>query len=109
MAAKPAPVNRGRNYLEKKSYNVAVALRDRRAEATRFATNLFQPFTNNERERSRRMAKLHKKIRGCFQAEESALRGGPLLPRHGSQARPGGLDVLSRLFRGDVWMPPATT
>ena len=39
-----------------------------RAEATRFALDLSLPFTNNEGERSLRMAKLHKKISGCFQA-----------------------------------------
>jgi len=60
------------NYLEKKSYNIAIALRDRRSEATLFARDLSIPFTNNEAESSLRMAKLHRKISGCFQGDDSA-------------------------------------
>ena len=111
LAANPKPENRERNYLERKSYNVAVALRDRRAEATRFATDLSLPFTNNEGERSLRMAKLHKKISGCFQADDAARHFAAIRSYLGTARKHGlgGLDVLSRLFRGDVWMPPATT
>jgi len=99
------------NYLEKKSYNIAIALRDRRSEATLFARDLSIPFTNNEAESSLRMAKLHRKISGCFQGDDSAQHFAAIRSyiatarKHGV----GALDVLARLFCGDVWTPPATT
>jgi hypothetical protein len=111
LAANPDPVGRKRNYLEKKSYNIAVALRDHRAEATRFARDLSIPFTNNEAEFSLRMAKFHRKISGCFQGDDSAQHFAAIRSyiatarKHGV----GALDVLAGLFHGDVWMPPATT
>lgn len=111
LAANPAPVGRKRDYLEKKSYNIAVALRDRREEATRFAKDLSIPFTNNTAESSLRMAKLHRKISGCFQGDDSAQYFAAIRSyiatarKHGV----GALDVIARLFRGDVWMPPLTT
>ena len=43
LAANPEPVGRKRDYLERESYNIAVALRDRREEATRFARDLSIP------------------------------------------------------------------
>ena len=109
LAANPKPVGRKRNYCEKKSYNVAVALRDRREEATRFARDLSIPFTNNAAESSLRMAKLHRKISGCFQGDDSAQHFAAIRSyiatarKHGV----GALDVLGRLFSGDVWMPPS--
>ena len=111
LAANPKPPHRKRNYLEKKSYNIAVALRDHRAEATRFAMDLSVPFTNNEAESSLRMSKLHRKISGCFQGDESAQHFAAIRSYIGTARKHGvgGLDVLARLFRGDVWMPPATT
>ncbi|MGO8724727.1 MAG: IS66 family transposase [Acidimicrobiales bacterium] len=111
LEANPKPEHRKRDYLERKSYNIAVALRDHRVEVTRFAVDLSVPATNNEAERSLRMAKLHRKISGCFQADDSARHFAAIRSylatarKHGV----GGLDVLGRLFRGDVWMPPATT
>ncbi|MGH8980554.1 MAG: IS66 family transposase [Acidimicrobiales bacterium] len=111
LAANPAPVGRKRDYLERKSYNIAVALRDHREEATRFARDVSVPFTNNEAESSLRMAKLHRKISGCFQGDDSAQHFAAIRSyiatarKHGI----GALDVIARLFSGDVWMPPATT
>ncbi len=111
LAVNPDPVGRKRNYLEKKSYNIAIALRDRRSEATLFARDLSIPFTNNEAESSLRMAKLHRKISGCFQGDDSAQHFAAIRSyiattrKHGV----GALDVLARLFCGDVWTPPATT
>lgn len=111
FAANPEPVGRKRNYLERKSYNVAVALRDRRAEVTRFASDLSIPFTNNEAESSLRMAKLHRKISGCFQGNQSAQHFAAIRSYIGTARKHGvgALDVLAGLFRGDVWMPPAIT
>ncbi|MGH9046410.1 MAG: IS66 family transposase, partial [Acidimicrobiales bacterium] len=111
LSANPAPQNRKRDYLERKSYNIAVALRDHRAETTRFAVDLRVPFTNNEGERSLPMAKLHRKISGCFQADASAQHFAAIRSYLATARKHdvGALDVLARLFRGDVWMPPATT
>ena len=111
LAANPPLATRDRNSLERESYNLAVALRNRRSEATRFASDLSVPFTNNEAERSLRMAKLHRKISGCFQSEDHA-RHFAVIRSYLATARKhdlGGLDVLGRLFRGDAWIPPATT
>lgn len=57
LAANPVPVGRKRNTIERASFNLAVALRDLRAEATRFVTDLSVPMTNNAAERALRMAK----------------------------------------------------
>lgn len=111
LAANPEPVGRKRDYLEKKSYNIAVALRDHRDEATRFARDLSIPFTNNEAESSLRMAKLHRKISGCFQGDDSAQHFAAIRSYIATARKHdvGALDVIARLFRADVWMPPATT
>ncbi|MGH9029860.1 MAG: IS66 family transposase [Acidimicrobiales bacterium] len=111
LAANRPLLSRERNSLERESYNLVVALRDLRAEATRFASDLSVPFTNNEAERSLRMAKLHHKISGCFQSEDHA-RHFAVIRSYLATARKhglGGLHVLGRLFRDDAWMPPATT
>jgi transposase len=111
LAANPQPAHRKRDAVEKESYNLACALRDLRTEATRFAVELSVPFTNNEAERSLRMAKIHHKVSGCFQAEDGA-RHFATIRSYLATARKhdiGALEVLERLFRGDVWMPPATT
>jgi transposase len=85
-----------------------IASARRRAEATRFATDLSLPFTNNEGELSLRMAKSHKKISGCFQADDAAQHFAAIRSYLGT-ARKHGLGGLGRLFRGEVWMLPATT
>jgi transposase len=111
LVANPEPVGRKRSYLERKSYNIAVALRDHRDEVTRFATDLSVPATNNEAERSLRMTKLHAKISGCFQGDDSAQHFAAIRSYIATARKHdvGALDVLGRLFRSDVWMPPATT
>ncbi len=104
LAANPTPLGRKRDYLERKSYNIAVALRDHREEATRFARDLTVPFTNNQAESSLRMAKLHHKISGCFQGDDSAQHFAAIRSyiatarKHGV----GALEVIARLFSGDV-------
>ncbi|MCU1490655.1 MAG: archae-like transposase [Acidimicrobiaceae bacterium] len=111
FSANPEPVGRKRNYLERKSYNVAVALRDRRTEVTRFASDLSVPFTNNQAESSLRMAKLHQKISGCFQGDDSAQHFAAIRSYIGTARKHGvgALEVLAGLFRGEVWIPPALT
>lgn len=87
-----------------------VALETLKAEATQFASDLRVPMTNNEAERSLRMAKLHHKISGCFQSDDGA-RAFATVRSYLATARKhgvGGLDVLAQLFRGEPWMPPRT-
>lgn len=77
----------------------------------RFARDLSIPFTNNDEESSLGMAKLHRQISGCFQGDDSAHHFAAIRPyiatarKHGV----GALDVIARLFRGDIWIPQATT
>ncbi len=111
LDANPPLVSRERNSLERESYNLVLALRNRRSEATRFACDLSVPFTNNEAERSLRMAKLHAKISGCFQSADHA-RHFAVIRSYLTTARKhglSGLDVFGRLFREDPWISPAIT
>ena len=111
LLANPAPVGRQRDYLERKSFNLVSALEMLKVEATRFARDLRIPMTNNEAERSLRMAKLHHKISGCFQSDDGA-RHFATIRSYLSTARKhdvGALDALAQLFRGQAWMPPRTT
>jgi len=111
LAVNPAPVGRQRDALEKKSFNLATSLKKRRPEATRFVTDLRVPFTNNEAERSLRMAKIHKKISGCFQSGDNACNYAKVRSYLGTARKHGvgSLDVLAQLFNGEAWMPPRTT
>ena len=111
LAADPAPSGRKRDSVERASFNLASALRDLRAEATRFITDLSVPMTNNAAERALRMAKLHKKISGCFQSDAGA-RSFATIRSYIATAAKHDVDAFSALagmFRGDVWMPPAVT
>jgi transposase len=111
LVADEAPLGRKRYKIERDSFNLATALKKLRCEATRFADDLTVPFSNNETERSLRMAKLHKKISGCFQSEDGA-RAFATIRSYLATARKhnvGALDVLAQLFRGEAWMPPRTT
>jgi transposase len=110
LSANPAPRNRKRYYLEGKSYNLAAALKKLKPEATRFATDLRVPMTNNLAERDVRMLKLHSKISSCFQSDDGA-RNFATIRSYISTARKHGvnaLDALAMLFRGGAWMPPNT-
>lgn len=110
LAANPEPIGRDRDSIERAGYNLVSALTTLKEEATRFATDLDVPFSNNDAERALRMAKLHKKISGCFQSDEGA-RSFATIRSYLATARKhdvGALDVLAQLFRGDAWMPPIT-
>jgi transposase len=111
LTANPAPMCRSRDYTERKSFNLVSALRDLRTEATLFAVDIHLPATNNQAERDLRMAKLHKKISGCFQSDDGA-RHFAVIRSYISTARKhgvGALDALIALFCGEPWMPPNTT
>jgi len=111
LSANPAPLHRGRDYLERRSFNLVTALEMLKPEATRFAADLRVPMTNNLAERDLRMQKVHSKISSCFQSEAGA-RNFAVIRSYLSTARKhgvSGLHVLAMLFRGDAWMPPTLT
>lgn len=111
LTANPAPAGRKRDSVEWASFNLAPALGDLRAEATRFVTDLSVPMTNNAAERSLRMAKLHKKISGCFQSVAGARSFATIRSciATGAKHDVDAFRALAGIFRGDVWMPPAVT
>jgi len=111
LAANPAPTGRKRDAVERASFNLASALGELRAEATRFITDLSVPMTNNAAERALRMAKLHKKISGCFQSDAGA-RSFATIHSYIATAAKHDVDAfhaLAGIFKDDVWMPPAVT
>ncbi|MGH8989477.1 MAG: IS66 family transposase, partial [Acidimicrobiales bacterium] len=63
---------RARDHLEKESFNLAVAVRDRKGDIVRFASDLRVPFTNNCAETDVRMVKPHSKISDPFRAIHGA-------------------------------------
>ena len=110
LAANPTPVSRKRDSVERASFNLARALGNLRDEATRFITDLSVPMTNNAAERALRMAKLHRKISGCFQSDAAARSFAATVRSYIATAAKHDVDpfsALARVFSGDVWMPPA--
>ena len=103
----PEPAGRKRNSIERESYNLAVAFSKLKPEITRFATDLRVPFSNNQGERDFRMAKLHKKISGCFRSMTGAERLAAVRSYISTAQKQSqdALDVLTMLFRGEPWMP----
>ncbi len=112
LAANPEPASgRKRNTVERESYNLAVAFGAHRDAICRFATDLRVPFTNNQAERDLRMAKLHRKISGCFRAPHGAERLAAVRSYISTAAKHGidALDVLVALFAGTPWTPTSTS
>jgi transposase len=111
-AANPkTPAWRKPTSYERDAANLASAFAGLKDEITRFVKDLRVGPTNNEAERSLRMSKLHSKISGCFQSERHA-EGFAAVRSYIGTARKNGVSALSALtvmFRGDVWMPPATS
>jgi transposase len=109
IAANPEPTGRKRDYVEKKSYNLACALRDLKVQATLFATDLSVPFFNNQGESDLRMVKLQQKISGSFRSVEGAERLAKVRSYISTAAKHGvdAMVVLTALFAGAPWMPPA--
>lgn len=110
FSVNPEPKWRARNYLEKESFNLAVALRDRKDDILRFASDLRVPFTNNRAETDVRMVKLHSKVSGPFRAMHGAERFATVrsyiqtATKHGLQP----MAVLAQLFSGGPWIPQRT-
>lgn len=96
--------------MEKESFNLAVALRDRKDDILRFASDLRVPFTNNRAETDVRMVKLHSKVSGPFRAMHGAERFATVrsyihtATKHGLQP----MAVLAQLFSGGPWIPRRT-
>ena len=111
LAANPKPVGRKRDVIEAAGYNLAAALVKLKPEATRFATDLAVPFTNNAAESAIRMAKIHSKVSGCFQSFTGAQAFATIRSYLATAAKHdvGPFEVLAQLFGGDAWMPPRTT
>ena len=111
LAANPQPIGRKRDAIEAAGYNLAAALVKLKPEATRFATDLDVPFTNNAAESAIRMTKIHAKVSNCFQSLAGA-RGFAAIRSYLATAAKhdvGALDALAQLFGGEAWMPPRTT
>ena len=109
LAANPEPTGRKRDDVEKESYNLARALRDLKPEVTLFAKDLRVPFTNNRAESDLRMVKLQQRISGSFRAAAGADRLAKVRSYLSTAAKHGvdAMDVLTALFAGAPWMPPA--
>jgi transposase len=111
-AANPEPPNnRKRDYLERRSFNLAAAFATHRKAILRFMYDLDVGFTNNQGERDLRPVKLHRKISGCFRSKHGAERFAHLRSylsttrKHGVPA----IEALTQLFNGNPWMPPGPT
>jgi transposase len=78
----------------------------------RFCSDLRVPFTNNVAERDVRPAKVQQRASGgCWRTLEG-LAQFAIVQSYLSTARKWGidqLDALTRLFKGDVWLPAALT
>jgi transposase len=111
LAANPEPASgRKRDYLERRSYNLATAFNTHRRHILRYMHNLHVAFTNNQAERDLRPTKLHRKISGCFRSQAGAERYAHVRSylsttrKHDIPA----ITALADLFNGQPWMPPTT-
>lgn len=109
LSINPAPVGRKRDALEKEAFNLAVAMRDRKDDIVRFATDLRVSFTNRA-ESDIRLVKLHSMISGPFRAMHGAERLATVRS-YLSTARKHGLRpiaVFTALFADEAWIPRRT-
>ena len=109
LAANPdPPAGRKRDYLQRRSYNLAVAFATHKKPILAYMHNLDVAWTNNQAERDLRPVKLHRKISSCFKSQAGAERFARVRSylsttrKHDIPA----LDALTRLFNSDPWMPP---
>jgi transposase len=109
--ANPEPVGRPRNYLERRSHNLATAFDLHRQSILRYMHDLDVAFTNNQAERDLRPTKLHRKISGCFRSQAGAQRFAHLRSYLSTTRKNGitAIDALTRLYEGNPWMPPQPT
>ena len=96
--------------LQAKRNALATRMQAREADYLRYATDLRVPFDNNEAERTIRMSKLRIKVSGCMRSMTGAGNFCAIrtylatAARHGASA----LDVLTRAFQGNPWIPGTT-
>jgi transposase len=108
LAVNPEPEHRKRDYLERRSFNLATAFVTHKRSILRFMNDLATPMTNNEAERALRPSKLHRKVSGCFRSRADAERSAHLRSYLDTTRKNGisAMDALMRLFAGDPWVPP---
>lgn len=111
LAANPEPQHRKRDYVERRSFNLATAFATHRQSILRHMYDLDVAFTNNQAERDLRPTKLHRKISGCFRSQAGAERFAHLRSYLSTTRKNGitAMDALVRLFEGNPWMPPEPT
>ncbi|MEU3283344.1 IS66 family transposase [Streptomyces antibioticus] len=94
-----------------KARALAMRLRDKSAEYTRYMSDFTVPFDNNQAERDLRMIKIQQKISGSWRTPTGARRFARIrsyistVRKHGHNP----LTALRDLFAGRPWMLPATT
>ena len=108
LAANPEPAHRTRNAVERRSFNLVSAFSTHRRSILRYMYDLDVAFTNNQAERDLRPSKLHRKISGCFRSKAGAERSAQLRSYLSTTRKNDicAMDALTRLFKGDPWMPP---
>lgn len=109
LAANPdPPPRRKRDYLQRRSFNLATAFATHRKAILRYMYDLDVGFTNNQAERDLRPVKIHRKISSCFRSTAGAERFAHVRSYLSTTRKHdiGALDALTRLFDGDPWMPP---
>jgi len=92
---------------DRDAYNLLRRFDTQRAEICRYWINAAVSFDNNRAERDLRMVKLQQKISGCFRTIAGA-KAFCAVRSYLHTAQKNGLqhlDVLTRLFQGDPWMP----
>jgi transposase len=108
LAAAPDPGS-GRTWwpIDRKAYNLAKRLADRRHQVLAFTRDFSVPFTNNQAERDLRMVKLQQKISGCFRTLAGAEAFATVRSYIQTAAKQGQniFEVLVQLVTGDPWMP----
>jgi transposase len=102
----------GQSRLAKAARTLIRRFRQHEAMILRFCSDLRVPFTNNVAERDVRPAKVQQRASGgCWRTLEGLIQFA-IVQSYLSTARKWGvdqLDALTRLFKGDVWLPPALT
>ncbi len=109
IAANPTPIRwSGRTTLERRSFNLAVALRDHKDEALRYLDDVSLPWDNNLAERDLRMVKLQQKVSGGWRTPEGARDFCAVRSYIATAAKHGvpALAVLTQMFRGTPWTIP---
>jgi transposase len=102
----------GRSRLAKAARALIRRFQQHEAMILRFCSDLRVPFTNNVAERDARPAKVQQRASGgCWRTLEGLVQFA-IVQSYLSTARKWGVDgltALTRLFEGDVWLPPALT